>query len=533
MPPGAKCRKSARIPAFDRDRQGRYTNHDHDGNYKFRVGMRAQFRVDGIGNKALAPHRPGRSSRSGTKTAHASDPLGRRRAVFLATVAVLGGLIWHGVPWYVQINEDWMNLLGAGIACSWIVVLGLIDDRVGLRGRQKLAGQIVAAMILIACGVLIRKIGLFGMEVDLGLLAIPVTMLWLTGAINALNLLDGMDGMATVIGLILSLAICALALLTHHAAVAIAALVFSGALLGFLPFNLSPAKIYLGDAGSMLIGIVVGCLSIRATVKGAGTVLLAAPLAVMTIPILDSFAAVLRRRLAGQSIYAADRGHLHHRLLAHFGNQYKVLACVAICSSVTCGFGLVSAATKSDAVALVASFAVVATLAVTGWFGRGEFVMLSSRLWHVAWSLVRRSDLNNSRALESTTRIQGSRQWETLWATLTESADKLGLTMIRLHVNVPAIEEAYSGSWESPVHRDTENRWEMRLPLLVAGHAVGALEIAGGNNGHRNGETIELVQDILEPFELRLKDFAENDIVARVGEHRPATTPKHQRLIPQ
>ena len=92
--------------------------------------------------------------------------------------------------------------------------------------------------------------------------------------------------------------------MTGHAAVAIAALVFAGALLGFLPFNLSPAKIYLGDAGSMLIGIVVGCLSIRATVKGAGTVLLAAPLAVMTIPILDSFAAILRRRLAGQSIYA-------------------------------------------------------------------------------------------------------------------------------------------------------------------------------------------------------------------------------------
>ena len=83
----------------------------------------------------------------------------------------------------------------------------------------------------------------------------------------------------------------------------------------------------------MLIGIVVGCLSIRATVKGAGTVLLAAPLAVMTIPILDSFAAILRRRLAGQSIYAADRGHLHHRLLAHFGNKYTVLVCVAICSA--------------------------------------------------------------------------------------------------------------------------------------------------------------------------------------------------------
>jgi UDP-GlcNAc:undecaprenyl-phosphate GlcNAc-1-phosphate transferase len=453
-------------------------------------------------------------------------PLGGGAAVFLATVAVLAGLVWLAGPWRMHVNEDW-SLLGVGIACGWIVVLGLLDDRFGLRGRQKLAGQIVAAGILIASGVLVPRIGLFGLEIDLGLLAIPVTVLWLTGAINALNLLDGMDGMATVLGLVLSLAICALAVLTNHAAVAVMALVFSGALLGFLPFNLSPAKIYLGDTGSMLIGLVVGCLSIRASVKGAGTVLLAAPLAVMTIPILDSFAAILRRRLAGQSIYAADRGHLHHRLLAHFGSKYKVLACVAICAAVTCGCGLASAALKNDAVALVASFAVVAMLAVTGWFGRGEFLMLSSRLWRAAWSLVRRPDRNNSKAHESTTRIQGSRQWETLWETLTESAEKLGLTMIRLHVNAPAIQEAYSGSWESPFHHEQASTnysglWEMRLPLLVAGHTVGSLEIAGENNGHSNGETIELVQDILEPFELRLKDFAEKAIVASVGERRPA-----------
>jgi UDP-GlcNAc:undecaprenyl-phosphate GlcNAc-1-phosphate transferase len=453
-------------------------------------------------------------------------PLGGGAAVFLASVAVLAGLIWTGGPWHMHVNEDWVNLLGAGIACAWIVTLGLLDDRFGLRGRQKLAGQILASLVLVASGVMIKRIGLFGMEIDLGLLTIPVTVLWLTGAINAINLLDGMDGMAGVIGLILSLAICALALLAGHAAVAMAALVFAGALLGFLPFNLSPARIYLGDAGSMLIGIVVGCLSIRATVKGAGTVLLAAPLAVMTIPILDSFAAILRRRLAGQSIYAADRGHLHHRLLAHFGAKYKVLVCVAICSAITCGAALVSAWTKSDAVALVAALAVVGTLAVTGWFGRGEFVMLSSRLWHTGRSLVRRSDTNRWTTLESTTRIQGSRQWEVLWATLTESAEKLGLTMIRLNIHAAAIQETFSASWESPMRPDASHPWEMKMPLLVAGHSVGCLEIAGENHGQSNAETIELVQDLLEPFELQLKDFAETAILASVGERRPVARPE-------
>ena len=236
---------------------------------------------------------------------------------------------------------------------------------------------------------------------DIGPLAVPLTLFWLVGAINAVNLLDGMDGMATVLGLVLSLSICALALMTGHAAVAITALVFAGALLGFLPFNLSPAKIYLGDAGSMLIGLIVGCLSIRASVKGAGTVLLAAPLAVMTIPILDSVAAILRRRLTGQSVFAPDRGHLHHRLLARLGNKRKVLICVALCSAATCGFALASTALKNDAVACIASLAVVATLAVSGWFGQGEFVLLSSRIWQTGRSLFRRAGTAYSRSARS------------------------------------------------------------------------------------------------------------------------------------
>jgi UDP-GlcNAc:undecaprenyl-phosphate/decaprenyl-phosphate GlcNAc-1-phosphate transferase len=455
-------------------------------------------------------------------------PLGGGAAVFLASLVVLGSLVCIVNPWHMQVNEDWVNLLGASIACTWIVVLGLLDDRFGLRGRQKLAGQVLAAGILIASGVLIRRIGLFGSEIDLGLLAIPVTVLWLTGAINALNLLDGMDGMATVIGLILSVAISALAMLTGHAAVAVVALVFAGALLGFLPFNLSPARIYLGDAGSMLIGIIVGCLSIRATVKGAGTVLLAAPLAVMTIPILDSFAAILRRRMSGRSIYAADRGHLHHRLLARFGNKYKVLACVGVCSAITCGCALVSAWTKNDAVALVAALAVVATLAATGWFGRGEFVMLSSRLWRASCSLLRSADANKQAALQSTTRIQGSREWETLWATLTESAEKLGLTKIRLHIHAAAIQETFSAFWESPTQQELSNPWEVKMPLLVAGHGVGCLEIAGEHEGQSNAETIELVQDLLEPFELRLRDFAEKAIVDTVGARSTVVNPPHR-----
>ena len=117
---------------------------------------------------------------------------------------------------------------------------------------------------------------------------------------------------------------------------AVVAAVFVGSLLGFLPFNYPPAKMFLGDAGSMLIGLVVGSLAIGGTMKGPATVAMAAPLAIWALPIFDSVAAILRRKLSGRSIYATDRGHLHHRLMAVFGKNTRVLAVVAVCCAFTC-----------------------------------------------------------------------------------------------------------------------------------------------------------------------------------------------------
>jgi UDP-GlcNAc:undecaprenyl-phosphate GlcNAc-1-phosphate transferase len=450
-----------------------------------------------------------------------SMPLGGGAAVFLATVLVLGGLVMLPGPWQLRINEEWWNLVGAFIACAWIVALGLIDDRFGTRGRQKLAGQVVAAVVLIACGVLIRKVSLFGLVIDLGPLAIPLTLFWLLGAMNSLNLLDGMDGMATVLGIILSLAICALAAISHHAGVAIAALIFAGGLLGFLPFNLAPAKIYLGDAGSMLIGLVVGGLSIRASLKGPGTMLLAAPLALLTIPILDSTAAILRRKLAGRSLYETDRGHLHHRLLERFGSKHMVLACVAICAGVTCAAALVGTWLKSDLVALVAFAAVVLMLVTTGLFGRGEFGLLAVRVRDVALSLLRPVDPRLRQARETTARFQGSREWDVLWATLTESAEKLQLTKIKLDLNVPAIAESYHANWSSNGRDEHANEWKLKLPLAVAGHNAGSLTIAGERDDDSACPSIELILEMLEPFEARLRDLTKEEILATVGARRP------------
>ena len=195
-------------------------------------------------------------------------PLGGGLAIFGAVAFSMGMVL--AIPNSLgQLFEDgalrYASYFAAGLV---IVVLGLIDDRAGLRGRVKLLGQIIAALILICGGLVIHNLAVFHWSIQLGLLSVPFTLFWLVGAINALNLLDGIDGMATTVGLILVSAIAVLAGLTGSHDAQIIAIAFAGGLVGFLRHNFPPAKIFLGDAGSMLIGLVVGGLAIEASLKG-------------------------------------------------------------------------------------------------------------------------------------------------------------------------------------------------------------------------------------------------------------------------
>src|SRR5205085_2901248 len=154
-----------------------------------------------------------------------------------------------------------------------------------------------AVAIVMGFGLQIKSIGLLGMHVDLGLLAAPFTVFWLLGAINSLNLIDGMDGLLGSIGVIVTLSMAVMALLVGQWLAACVAAALAGALLGFLCFNFPPAAIFMGDCGSMLVGLVVGVLAIQSSLKGPATVALAGPLALLVIPIFDTSAAIVRRKL--------------------------------------------------------------------------------------------------------------------------------------------------------------------------------------------------------------------------------------------
>ena len=437
-----------------------------------------------------------------------ATPLGGGAAVFLATTLVLAVLFVMPNRWSGKFDWHTSELVALLLASTVIVLLGLVDDRVGIRGRQKFFGQFLAISVLVAGGLVIQRIALFGWQIDLGLLAVPLTYFWLLGAINSVNLLDGMDGLASLLGIILVATFAALAMIVGHYEVAIVALAFAGALCGFMRYNFPPATIFLGDAGSMLIGLVVGVLAIHGSLKGPGTVLLAVPLAVWTLPILDSSAAVLRRKLSGRSIYSIDRGHLHHRLKERLGSNRKVLASVAVCCVATSAAATASVLLKTDLVAVVVCLAVVVILAASGLFGRAEFALLYAHVRRLGRSLA--PSLAGARApTGKAVHVQGSGPWDPLWMALTESADRLLLQRIQLNVNLPMVQEAFDARWESPVLPDAETSWKMDVPLMVSHHAVGRLTVVGQQNGKPLAGHLAPLLELIESIESQVQSIAE------------------------
>src|SRR5262245_10512270 len=308
--------------------------------------------------------------------------------ILLSACLALAGALWFFAPLPPSPTGQNPNLLGLLLGSLFICAVGLADDFGYLRGRHKLVGQCFAVGIVIVAGVQVRQIHVFDWTLELGLLSVPFTGFILLGAINSLNLIDGMDGLLSSVGLIITLAMAALAAVGGHWVAACIALALAGALLGFLRYNFPPASIFLGDSGSMVIGLVVGVLAIESSLKGPATVALAAPTALLTIPILDTLAAIVRRKLTGRSIYSTDRAHLHHCLLRHGLSHRRALLLVACLCLLTVVGALASLACKNEVLAILSGLAVVGILVLTRMFGHAEFVLLQKRFAAIAVSVL-------------------------------------------------------------------------------------------------------------------------------------------------
>ncbi|GAW93130.1 glycosyltransferase family 4 protein [Calderihabitans maritimus] len=211
------------------------------------------------------------------------------------------------------LDRPLMGLVAGG---SIILVLGLADDFFGISPSVKLLGQVIGALVLVFFGVQVDFLtNPFDGMIFLGKLAVPVTIFWVIGITNAVNLIDGLDGLASGTSAIAAVTVAVVAMAEGQVQVGYYALILAAAVLGFLRYNFFPAKIFMGDSGSLFLGFNLAALAVMGLTKGATIISLFVPVLILGIPILDTFFAILRRYISGRSIFQADREHLHHRLL--------------------------------------------------------------------------------------------------------------------------------------------------------------------------------------------------------------------------
>ncbi len=252
-----------------------------------------------------------------------------------------------------------------------IVVLGIFDDRDALGAKFKFCIQLIAAAIPVVFGNLrierITNPNLFSddLYLEFGPLSILITIIWIVAITNAVNLIDGLDGLAVGVSAIACMTMLAVSLLIGEIQIAIFLAVLAGSCVGFMPYNLNPASIFMGDTGSTFLGFMLATLSIQGMFKVYAIISFAVPFLILGLPIFDTAFAILRRVLSGRSPLSPDRGHVHHRLMDMGFNQKQA---VAILYAIATALGLLAVVltTSGELRAIVLVVVLILTLMIGG-----------------------------------------------------------------------------------------------------------------------------------------------------------------------
>ena len=266
------------------------------------------------------------------------------RRVHTVPIPRLGGAaiyisFWLAVLLTVSIDR---MIIGIFLGSTVIFIVGIVDDIKGIRPLYKLLWQLLAASILLLFGLSVIEVTLplIGL-VNLKIFGSVFAVFWIVGLVNTVNISDGLDGLAAGICFIAALILFWAANRIDQVSVAFLMLALAGAALGFLFYNYHPAKIFMGDAGSMFLGYIIGAASLYGLLKAATILSLVFPLIVLGMPLVDMLFAIVRRKWKGRSVARADRGHLHHRLLDSGLNQKEavfVLYLISLCFGLTAIF---------------------------------------------------------------------------------------------------------------------------------------------------------------------------------------------------
>lgn len=405
---------------------------------------------------------------------------------------------------WMQFVKFWPEAASLGIGSASIVLLGIVDDRFGLRGRQKLAGQILICLSIIGFGFAIDHVQLFGWYIELGLLTWPVTLGWLLLCINSVNLIDGADGLCSSIGWIAFAAVAAICIHTNNHVEGLVAASMAGALLGFLFYNLPPAKVFLGDSGSMLIGLILGVMTMRSWFSEDSPLSITIPIVLLSIPLFDSSMAILRRKLTGRSVFTVDRGHLHHNLMRRGIQNRTLVGVITLLCLITASGAVVGVVLKSDLISIATMVFALGMLVVTRLFGFAELELLWKRMASFSSSLLVLRNAKRRLTHQQVVQLQGTRNWEIVWGTLVEFAEKNKLARVSLDLNMPWLHEGFHANWHRDQMPEYAERWHVRFPLFHQDRILGRLEFVGR---HSESETIEVMTRLTILLEVMRTDL--------------------------
>jgi UDP-GlcNAc:undecaprenyl-phosphate GlcNAc-1-phosphate transferase len=394
--------------------------------------------------------------------------------ILLTTTGLTGG-------WLILRSSPLIWKLAPAVVL--VFAIGLWDDLAHLKAWHKLSGEIAAAAAAYFAGVHVVTVG--GTSFS-HWWSLPLTILWLVGCCNAVNLIDGVDGLAAGVSLVASLSMLMAAALQHNVLLAYATVPLVGCLLGFLRYNFSPATVFLGDCGSLTIGFLLGCYGVLWSQKSATVLGMAAPLMALAIPLLDTLLAISRRFLRRQPIFGADRGHIHHRLL-DLGHSPRTVAMLL------CGICAVASACSLCMSNNQLEIPVIVIFGVATWFG-------VQRLGYVEFDTAGRLLLQGSfRQLISSqialrnfeSKLAAASSPDDCWNVLQELSREFGLCYLEMRL----LGRAYT---TKPALCPEQERWHLEIPLSGGDYVLMAHEF-NAMDGHNIVVSVpDMVRGILE-----------------------------------
>jgi UDP-GlcNAc:undecaprenyl-phosphate/decaprenyl-phosphate GlcNAc-1-phosphate transferase len=398
------------------------------------------------------------------------------------------------------------------IGGSMSMLMGLADDLRNLKARWKIVFQILAASLAFSGGFRIEAISSpFGNSIDLGATSYLITILWFLVCMNALNLVDGLDGLSAGIGLIVSITLLGVNFAAGNILGIMLNACVSGALLGFLIFNFNPASIFLGDSGSMFIGFLIAAISLLTKNKAETATAMLIPLMALGLPIFDMLMAIIRRWARRNPISVADRSHIHHSLLSLGFSQRETVVALYGISIVLCLASVIMVTTRSQYSALILFLLALAMVIGTRVLKLINLTELRDRVVqdHEEHRWRKALTLDVERAIQACGNANSVHE---VWQSLSQAFSYLSMTRVDLHVIDKNLVQELTWSCEQDSNQDQAtvdgDKWHLTLEMLNGDTKLGHLIFIHQGQIQKIRHTSMFADRIREAVQSRLVELA-------------------------